>query len=112
LDRTFLDLGDARGDGEHDAGTDAQRVAVHLSDEVTQHRLRHIEVGDHAILHRPDCGDVARRAAEHAFRFLTDGTHFARGGIEGDDRRLPQYDAAVFQIHERVGRTKVDPDVV
>jgi hypothetical protein len=38
---------------------------VHLLDELLEHLLGHGEVGDHAVLHRPDGGDVARRLAQH-----------------------------------------------
>jgi hypothetical protein len=41
---------------------------VHLLDEVAQHLLADLEVGDHAVLQRPDGLDVRRRAADHALR--------------------------------------------
>ena len=47
-------------------------VVVHFLDEVLQHLLGDGEVGDHAVLHRADRDDVARRLAEHHLRFLAD----------------------------------------
>ena len=38
---------------------------VHLLDEVAQHLLADVEVGDDAVLQRADGLDVARRAADH-----------------------------------------------
>ena len=43
-----------------------------LLDEVAEHGFRDFEVGDHAVLHRPDGHDVAGRAPEHTFGFFTD----------------------------------------
>src|ERR1700732_5120335 len=40
-------------------------VLVHLLDEVAQHLLGHVEVGDDAVLQRPDRLDRAGRAAQH-----------------------------------------------
>jgi len=85
---------------------------VHLADEVAQHRLGDVEVGDDAVLHRADGGDVARGAAEHSLSLVADGADLARDGIEGDDGRLAEDDALVFDVNERVGGAKVDADVV
>ena len=46
-----------------------QRLLVHLVDEVAQHLLADLEVGDDAVLQRPDGLDVSRRATDHALRF-------------------------------------------
>src|SRR5215218_902347 len=58
LDRALLDAGDARRDADDDARV-RPAVLVHLLDEVAQHLLGHVEVGDHAVLERPDGGDRA-----------------------------------------------------
>src|ERR1700750_2300143 len=65
-DRAALDLRRAARHADDDArgGLEETRV-VHLADEVLQHLLGDGEVGDHAVLHWTDRGDVARRAAEH-----------------------------------------------
>ena len=47
--------------------------AAGLLDEVAQHRLGDDVVGDDAVLHRPDGGDVARRAADHLACLFADG---------------------------------------
>ena len=43
-------------------------VLVHLLDEVAQHLLGDVEVGDHTVLEGPDRLDRARRAAQHPLR--------------------------------------------
>src|SRR5690606_35306147 len=112
LDGAALDLGDAGGDGDDDAGGDAQGVVVRLADEVFQHRLGDVEVGDDAVLHRADGGDVAGRAAEHAFGLVADGADLAALGVQGDDGGFAEHDALVFDVNEGVGGAEVDADVV
>jgi hypothetical protein len=71
---------------------------MHLLDELLEHLLGDGEVGDHAVLHRADDGDGARRLAEHLLGFLADGLDglFGVGAAfeaDGDDRRLVEDDA-------------------
>ena len=44
-------------------------------DEVAEHRLGDLEVGDHAVLDRADRADVAGRASEHLLRLEADREH-------------------------------------
>jgi hypothetical protein len=83
-----------------------------LLDEVAQHRLGDVEVGDDAVLHRADGGDVAWGAAEHLLGFVADGQDLAGGGVDRDDGRLAQHDALVLDVDEGVGGAQVDADVV
>src|SRR5258708_7940857 len=59
LHGALLDLGDAARNGDDDAGRHDLGIVVHLLDEVAEHRLGDVEVGDDAVLHRADGGDVA-----------------------------------------------------
>jgi hypothetical protein len=52
------------------------RTAVDLADEVLDHLLGHVEVGDDAFAHGPDRLDGAGGAAEHQLGVLTDGETF------------------------------------
>jgi hypothetical protein len=54
-----------------------EAVLVDLLDEVAEHLLRNVEVGDDAVLEGADRRDRARRAAEHALRLDTHGVHLA-----------------------------------
>jgi hypothetical protein len=46
---------------------------VHLADEMLDHLLRHLEIGDHAVAQRADGLDVAGRAAEHQLGLVAHG---------------------------------------
>jgi len=46
---------------------------VHFADEMLDHFLRHLEIGDDAVAQRPDRLDISRGAADHQFRLLSDG---------------------------------------
>ena len=110
LDRALLDAGDARRDADDDARM-REPVLVHLLDEVAQHLLGHVEVGDHAVLQRADRADRAGRAAEHPLRLEPDRVHVARALVDRDHRRLGEHDAAPAHVHERVGGAEVDGHV-
>ena len=86
-------------------------VLVHLLDEVAEHLLGDVEVGDDAVLQRPDRGDVAGRAAEHALGLDADGVDLAGALVDGDHRRLGEHDAAAADVDERVGGAEVDGHV-
>jgi hypothetical protein len=71
LDRALLDAGDA-GRNAHDDARMREAVLVHLLDEVAQHLLGHVEVGDHAVLERADRGD--RPGVRPSIRFASTPT--------------------------------------
>ena len=105
-----LHVGDARGRA-HDQARVREAAAVHPADEVTQHLLGHLEVGDHAVSQRADRGDGGRGAADHALGLLADGVHLAVAGVDGHHRGLGHHDALAAHVHERVGRAQVDREV-
>src|SRR5216684_656209 len=86
-------------------------MLVHLLDEMAEHLLGHVEVGDHAVLERADRADRPRRAAEHALRLEADGVHLTRALVDRDDRRLGEHDPATSHIDKRVRRSEVDGHV-
>ena len=110
LDRALLDAGDARRDADDDARM-REAVLVHLLDEVAEHLLGHVEVGDHAVLQRADRADRPRRAAEHPLRLEADRVHLAGALVDRDDGRLGEHDAAPAHVDERVGGAEVDGHV-
>ena len=110
LDGALLDAGHARRDADDDARV-RKAVLVDLLDEVAEHLLGHVEVGDDAVLQRADRGDRARRAAEHPLRLDADGVHLAGALVDRDDRRLGEHDAAPAHVDERVGGAEVDGHV-
>ena len=88
-----------------------EAVLVHLLDEVAEHLLGHVEVGDDAVLQRPDRGDRARRAAEHPLGLDADRVDLARALVDRDHRRLGEHDAAAAHVDERVGGAEIDGHV-
>ena len=110
LDRALLDPGHAGGDADDDPRV-GEAVRVHLLDEVAQHLFGDVEVGDHAVLERPDRGDRAGRAAEHPLRFGADRVDLAVERVDRDHRGLGEDDAAAAHVDERVGRAEVDGHV-
>src|SRR5690606_37324889 len=102
-DRAPLDLRRAvRHTDEHARARAKKTRAVGLADEVLEHALRDVEVGDDAVLQRADRGDVTRRTAKHVLGFDADGlehlTAAARLLANRDDRGLVQDDAAPTNV--------------
>src|SRR4029078_2763355 len=61
LDRALLHPGDAAGLRHDDPGLGQVPAPVHLLDEIAQHALGHVEIGDDAVFERPHGHDVAWR---------------------------------------------------
>jgi hypothetical protein len=85
-------------------------------DELLEHLLGHREVGDDAVLHRPDGLDVAGHLAQHGLGFLAhglDGLLALRAAFvaDGDDRGLVEHDALAAHVDQRVGGAQVDGQV-
>jgi len=90
---------------------------MHLLDELLDHLLGDDEVGDHAVLHRPDGGDVARGLAEHLLGLVADGLDRALGvgaafGADRHHGRLVEHDALAANVDQRVGGAEVDRQVI
>src|SRR3954452_19715138 len=110
FDRALLDAGHPGGDADDDARV-REPVLMHLLDEVTEHLLGDVEVGDHAVLQRPDCRDRPGRAPEHSLRLDADRVHLARALVDRDHAGFREHDAATAHVDERVRRPEVDSHV-
>src|SRR5439155_639721 len=116
-DRAALDLSRAAGDADDDARGGAEEPGIeHFLDELLQHLLGHRKVGDHAVSHRPDGGDVVRRATEHLLggeAHLLDDALAVRAAFLADrnDRGLIQYDALAAHVNQGIGRPQVDGEI-
>ena len=111
LHGALLDTGDARRHADHHARVQRQSSRMHLRDEVLQHLLADLEVGDDAVLERPDGLDVRGRAPDHPLGFGADGEEAAVANVDRDDRRLVEHDAAPAHVDDRVGRAQIDGHV-
>jgi hypothetical protein len=109
-DRPLLHLGDARRRA-HDEPRAAHPALLDLAQEVAQHLLGDLEVGDHAVAQGPDRLDRRRGAADHALRLATHRMNFTGVGVDRDYRRLAGHDAGVADVHQRVGGAQVDRHV-
>ena len=111
FDRALLDLGHARRRADDQPRVRAAAVD-HLADEVPQHLLGHLEVGDHAVAQRPRGRDRGGRATDHPLGLGADRVDLAGPQIGGDDRRLGHDDPLAADVHERVGGAEIDRHVV
>ena len=107
LHGALLDGGDAAGHADHHAGLGEVAAPVDLLDEEAQHLLGRLEVGDHAVLERPDGGDVVGRAADHPLGLVAHGEDLARGGVQRDDAGLVEQDSLAADVDEGVGGAEV-----
>ncbi len=82
-----------------------------LLDEMAQHLLCHVEIGDHPILQRTDRLDRARCTAEHPLGLNAYGMHLAGPRVDRDDARLRQHDPSPAYVNERIGGSKIDRHV-
>jgi hypothetical protein len=76
-----------------------------------QHFFRHFEIRNHAVFHRANGDDVARRAPEHLFGVAPDGFDLICHFVDSDNRRFRDDDAAPFRINERVRRAEVNRQI-
>ena len=81
-------------------------------EEIPQHFLGDIEVGDDAVLHRPHGDDAVGRPAEHSLGLETDTFDLLRLPVDGDYGRLIEDDALAFDIDEGVRCAEVDTDCI
>src|SRR3954471_18687936 len=81
-------------------------------EEVAQHLLGDVEVGNDAVLHWSHRDDAFGGAAEHALRLEADPFDLLRFAIESDYRRLVQYDAFSLYIDQCIGGAEVDGDCI
>jgi hypothetical protein len=84
-----------------------EAVVVHLLDEVAEHLLGDVEVGDDAVLQGPDRGDRSRGATEHPLRLDPDCVHLTRALVDRDDGGLREDDPAAADVDERVGGAEI-----
>ncbi len=87
---------------------------MHLVNEVLDHLLGHVDVGDDAVAQRADGLNGIWRLAHHHLRVVADRTHalFALDRFDRYDGRLVQHHAAVAYIDNGVRCAEIDRHVV
>lgn len=82
-----------------------------LVDERREHGLRHVVVGDDAVLERVFGGERLGRVVDHVLRLVADGENAMGALFDGDDGGLVDDDALARHRDERVRGSKVDGHV-
>ena len=82
-----------------------------LADEVGQHPFGDLEVGDDAVLQRPDGNDVGWRASQHVLGLSAHGFHRARGFVDGHDGGFIDHNSLALGVNQGVGRAQVYGEV-
>jgi hypothetical protein len=86
------------------------------ANEVTQHALGNLEVGDHATLHRPDSFETRRGTAEILKSSISHCHPVQENGVRTsayrNNRRLVYYDAMVTDTDKGVRGTEIDAQIL
>ena len=87
---------------------------MHLVNEVLDHLLGDIDVGDDAVAQRADGLDLVGRLAHHQLGVVADRLDLLDpvDGLDRDDRRLVQDDAAPAHVDQSVCGPEIDRHVV
>ena len=104
-------LGDAGGHADDDPGL-KDHEARHLAEELLEHTLRHVVVGDNALPQGADGHDVPRRAAQHLPGLLAHLQQLARILVHRHHRGLVEHDAFAFYIYQNGSGSQVNPDIL
>ena len=86
-------------------------LLVGLADEVGEHLLGGVEVGDDAVANRPHGPQAIRRAPEHLPGIIADGFDCPGLGVEGDERGLVDDDPSSEGEDTGVGCAEIDGEV-
>ena len=86
-------------------------AAGDLVDELLQHPLGHVVVGDHALTQRTDGHDVAGGTAQHGLRLGAYLKQTAGIFVDGHHRRLVEHNALTLDIYQNRSGTQIDTDI-
>jgi hypothetical protein len=111
LDGALFHLRDLGRHADDDPRAHPHVSVVRLLDEVREHLLGDVEVGDDAFAQRLDGDDVARRAAEHFLRAGANGFDLAGDLVDRHHRGLVDHDAAALGVDTRIGRAQIDGQI-
>ena len=103
----LFDFSDAAGDADDDAGArDAEAVTlVHSANEVVQHALGDVEVGDDAVFEGANRDDVRGGTTDHALGLGADCQHLLGHAVDRYNRGLVDDNAATLDHDKSVGGT-------
>ena len=111
-----LNLGGAAGHADNDARRGGKAAVIYFFDKLLEHFFGNVKVGNHAVFHRADGLNAARRAAEHFFGFGAHGQNHAFAvrsiGLHGHHRGFVQNNAFAFNVNQGIGSAQIDGQVV
>ncbi len=100
-------------DADDDTGLEQLEAAHHLVQELAEHALGHVVVGDDALAQRADGHDVAGGTTQHGLRLGAHLQELAGILVDGDDRGLVvEHDALALYVHQYGGGAQVDADIL
>ena len=86
-------------------------LEMHLADEVVEHHLDRVEVGDDAVLERAHRDDAFGRLADHRLAFDADRERALGFGVDRDNGGFGDDDAFPAHVDEGVGSAEIDAEV-
>jgi hypothetical protein len=84
---------------------------VCLVNEVVQHSLGNLEIGNYPVPERFDRHNIRRRSAQHLFSLIADGLYLSRLSVKGYDRRFINDNAFAIGVNQCVRRAEIDGQV-
>src|SRR5690606_32879219 len=109
----LLDFRDPAGNTDDDARLHLEQVILDDErQEVAQHLLGDVEVGDHAVLHRTHRDDCLGCSPEHALGLEADALDLLRFAIDRHHRGLVEHDSLALYIDEGVRGTEIYGDLI
>ena len=83
---------------------------MNLANEIFDHFLGGIKIGNHPFAHRADGFDAAGGAAQHQLGILANGQHLFHAILDmiGHHGGFVQNDAFAFDVDQRVCRAQID----
>ena len=85
---------------------------MRLPDEVAQHLLGGVEIGDNAVTHGLDRGDRTRGAADHGLRLGAYRFDSVADTVERDDGGLAEHDSLAAGKNAGIGGAQVDSQII
>ena len=106
----FFHFCDARGHADNHPGLEDHK-AGHLAEELLEHPLGHIVVGNHALPQGTDGNDVAGGAAQHLTGLLAHLQQFAGILVHCYHGGLVENDAFIFHVYQYGSSSQVNADI-
>ena len=80
-----------------------ERPRIHrLTNKILQHRLRHIKIRDHTVLHRANRYNISRCTTDHTLCFLAHRQNFAVIALYCHYRWLTQHNTPPFNVNQSI----------